>query len=239
MGKTIPILPCQSIREQVAFYESMGFETVKLYTRPNPYGVLRLNELEIHFYGSKKTIPSENPQMCYLRVDDVDKLYEKFTSGLKKNIGRIPRSGIPRISKLKDLAEDRRFIITDLGGNTIFVGTPNSQLSDEATFFRTLESKEYAKNFEILYDLIYSKEDSDVAYNMLVKFFPVNLTTMDIGEVDLAKILIVALEIHLDRAKIVDEVIKDKLQELVDGSNHESSDWKKIIRKYYEILHVE
>ncbi|MEQ2528383.1 hypothetical protein WMO40_16985 [Bacillaceae bacterium CLA-AA-H227] len=189
MGTIIPILPCQSIREQVAFYESIGFETVQVYTRPYPYAVVRLKELELHFYGSKKTIPSENPQMCYLKVDDVDKLYEKFTVDLKKNLGKIPRSGIPRISKLKDLADDRRFIITDLGGNTLIVGTPNSQLSDGATFFRTLESKEYAKNFEILYDLIYSKEDGDVANRMLVKFFPLDLTSMDIGEIDLAKIL--------------------------------------------------
>lgn len=239
MGKIIPILPCQSIKEQIAFYESMGFETVKVYTRPNPYAVVFLDDLELHFYGSKKTIPSENPQMCYLRVDDVDSFYEKFTVGLKKESGKIPRSGIPRISKLKDLADDRRFIITDVGGNTIFVGTPNSQLSDGANFFRTLESKEYAKNFEILYDLIYSKEDGDVANNMLVKFFPLDLTSMDVGELDLAKILLVGLEIHLVREKRVDEGINIKLQELMDASDRQNPDWEKIIQKYNEILHVE
>lgn len=133
-NKIKPILPCPSIKEQVAFYENLGFTTIQIYNRPNPYAVVRYGTLEMHFYGSKRTLPSENPSMCYLEVDDVNRIYEEFTSGLKKHTGKIPRSGIPRISKLKDLADDRRFMITDVGGNTLFVGTPNTELSDPAFF---------------------------------------------------------------------------------------------------------
>lgn len=236
MDKIIPILPCQSIREQVSFYEKLGFESVEVYTRPNPYAVMRYGTLEMHFYGSKKTVPSENPHMCYLRVDDVNRVYETLTTGLKQNIGKIPRSGIPRISKLKDLKDDRRFNITDVGGNTIFVGTPNAELTDDGTFFRTIESREHAKNFEILYDLIYSKEDSTVAHNMLMKFFPVNLDSLSIGELDLAKILLVALEVHLEKNKIIDKEINNKLKKLINACDKKRNDWKKIIQKYNEMM---
>lgn len=109
MNKIIPILPCQSVKDQVAFYEKLGFTSVHVSNpnRPNPYAVVIYGSLEMHFYGSKKTLPNENPQMCYLSVDDVERIYEAFTSGLKEATGRIPRSGIPRISKLKYLKEDR------------------------------------------------------------------------------------------------------------------------------------
>lgn len=138
MNKIIPILPCQSIKEQVAFYEYLGFEIIQISNRPNPYAVVRYGALEMHFYGSKRTLPNENPTMCYLVVDDVSHVYDKFTSGLKENIGKIPRSGIPRISKLKDLADDRRFVVTDLGGNTLFIGTPNAKVN-EPSFLEQLK----------------------------------------------------------------------------------------------------
>ncbi|MEG0772024.1 hypothetical protein [Clostridium sp.] len=239
MEKIIPILPCQSIKEQVIFYENLGFETNEIYTSPNPYAVMKYGDIEMHFYGSKRTIPSENPQMCYLRVDDVNSIYEKFTFTLKKNIGKVPRSGIPRISKLKDLSSDRRFNITDVGGNTLFIGTPITELSSDTRFYRTLESKEYSKDFEILYDLIYSKEDSQVAFNMLTKFFPEDLCSLKLGDLDLAKILLVGLDIHLQKNKRIDEEINHKLKELLDTCQNEDSNWEKILQNYNDIINGE
>lgn len=49
-----PILPCQSIKEQVSFYESLGFNTIQIYTRPNPYAVVSYGSLELHIYGTKR-----------------------------------------------------------------------------------------------------------------------------------------------------------------------------------------
>lgn len=114
MNRIIPIMPCQSIKEQAAFYEALGFTTLQRSTRPNPYLSMGYGELEIHFYGSKKTIPAENATMCYVKVDNVEWIYKEFTSNLKKNTGKVPRSGYPRISKLKDLTDDQRFIVTDI-----------------------------------------------------------------------------------------------------------------------------
>ncbi|GGD96491.1 hypothetical protein [Paenibacillus nasutitermitis] len=236
MFKIKPILPCPSIKDQVSFYVSLGFKTVQIYTRPNPYAVVSYGSLELHFYGTKRILPNENPQMCYIEVDDVNRVYEDFTAGLKRHFGKIPRSGIPRISKMKYLEDDRRFMMTDVGGNTFYIGTPNAV----PAFYRTIESVEYAKNFETLYDLIYSKEDSHSAFNMLEKFFPAkDLDSKNIGDLDLAKILLVALDIHLQRDKVVNQSINDKLQKLFNIHNTESPDWNKISKQYHEIFGCE
>lgn len=234
MNQIKPILPCPSIKEQVSFYESLGFQCTYTSNRPHPYAIVKFGELEIHVYGSKKTIPAENSQMCYVEVDDVHAVYETFTSGLKRNTGKIPRSGIPRISKLKDLADDRRFIITDLGGNTLFVGTPNSKV-DEPSFLRTMEHADYAKHFAILFDLMYSKEDSHSALLMLEKFFPADVAALPVNELDLAKLLLVVLDIHLHLDLTIPQGVEDKLQELLRGCDRNDARWNKIIRQYKDI----
>lgn len=232
MFKIKPILPCPSIKEQVSFYESLGFKTIQIYTRPNPYVVVDYESLELHFYGTKRILPHENPQMCYIEVDDVNRVHEAFSDGLKRHLGKIPRTGIPRISKLKHLEYDRRFIMTDVGGNTFYIGTPNAN----PVFYRTIESEDYAENFELLYDLMYSKEDSDSAYKTWEKFFPADVNSIKAGDLDLAKILLVALDIHLQRDKELNPSMNDKLQKLIDIHNTDSPDWNKISQQYYEII---
>jgi hypothetical protein len=235
MNKIIPILPCQSIKDQVAFYEYLGFKTIQVTNRPYAYAVMRYGTLDLNFYGSKGTLPNENQNMCYVVVEDVDRIYDEFTSGLKNNIGKIPRSGIPRISKVKDLASDRRFTLTDVGGNTLYVGTPNAKGSDPA-FYRTIDNVDYARNFELLYDLMYSKEDVHSAFNMLEKFFPEDLVSINVTALDLAKILLVALDILLQRNKIANQTIIDRLNELFNDCEKQNPDWKKIMQKYHDIM---
>lgn len=238
MNRIIPILPCQSIKDQIAFYEQLGFTLIKQLNPHGPYAVMRYGTIEMHFYGSKKTAPHENANMCFILVDDVEYIYEAFTSTYKQAAGKIPRSGIPRISKLKDLAEDRRFIVTDAGGNTLYIGTPNHRLN-ESDFYRSLENKEYAKNFEVLYDLTYSKEDCQTAYKMLVKFFPEDLLSIEGSPEDLAKILLTALDIYLQRDQTVHEKINAKLLELFQKHDLQSPDWSKLHHKYHDMMHVE
>lgn len=231
MEKIIPILPCLSIKEQIKFYEDLGFDIVSIYTSPNQYAVVKYNELEIHFYGDKKMIPSDNPNMCFIKIDDVDAVYEIFTSNFKQKNGKIPRSGIPRISKPRDLKEDRRFTVSDISGNTFYIGTPNAGFA----FLRTIENTDYAKNFEILYDLFYSKEDNKAAMNMLEKYFPGDITSIKLSELDMAKILLLVLDIHKRIGEKTDH-IDTKLKKLLNKSINKSDDWEKILIKYNEII---
>ncbi len=113
--KVIPIMGCPDIRIQVAFYQALGFEVLATYTSPNPYASLKWKDIELHFYGSRKIVPSKNPTMCYIRVANVDQVNEAFTAGLKRCYGKIPRTGFPKITKVRNLADDRRFTLTDTG----------------------------------------------------------------------------------------------------------------------------
>jgi hypothetical protein len=130
MSKVIPILPCVNVNEQCAFYESIGFETIAKYTTPNAYAVLNYKDITLHFWGSKKHEPAANASMIFVEVDDVNEFNTVFSENIKKACGKIPRSGMPRITKVRELKEDRRFTLCDPAGNTLYFGTPtNGKLS--------------------------------------------------------------------------------------------------------------
>jgi len=231
MNRIIPILPCLSVREQVAFYEQLGFETVELITRPYPYAVVRYDTLEIHFYVNKKMDPGTQASMCYVATDDVDQIYAAMTSNVKITTGKIPRTGRPRISKLKDLSQDRRFIITDVCGNTLFVGTPNTEHS-LGGFYRTLDNPQYAAHFKTLYDLTYSKEDYDSASKMLEKFFPSDLHSIQTDALDLAKILLVAIDLHTEQNGEAPQDMHEKIRSLMHANDVTQAPWQYIAQRY-------
>ena len=225
--KAIPIMPCPDIRAQVTFYKELGFEVLGLYTSPNPYAALKWNNIELHFYGSRKIIASQNSTMCYLAVMNVDEVNRGFTDALKKYYGKIPRTGFPRITKVRDLTADRRFTLTDPGGNTLFIGEANSTEKD--SFFRTLANKEYAKMFAALYDVLYSKEDPKLAESMLPKYSGMEANLQGL---DKAKYLLVLADIqkHLGE-KIKDDALKMLIEEQKEGTG----DWQKIRKRHLEI----
>lgn len=173
-----------------------------------------------------------------MQVEDVDHVYETFTSSYKQAHGKISRSGIPRISKLKDLAQDRRFVLTDVSGNTFYIGTPYLG-TGKSVFYRSLESVEYAGHFEKVYDLMYSKEVPAIASNMFVKFFPEDLTSIPVSPIDLAKILLVALDIHFHRNQLISPSIRDQLHKLFNACDLQSPDWQKLHQRYQDIVDVE
>lgn len=221
MEKIIPILPCPDIKVQIDFYKGLGFDLVKQYTAPNAYAVMKYRDIELHFYGTRKMIPNENATMCAIQVDEIDDLCEKFSSGLKDHLGKIPRTGIPRITKVRDLKEDRRFTLTDTGGNTFYICTPNKDEDEPA--LRTLCNKNHAKNFATLYDLVYSKEDLGVALNMLPKLLVIKDSLDDL---DKAKLLLVALEIKREPELL------SELNELIDRNKNSDDLWKKIEHRH-------
>lgn len=224
----IPILPCPDIRTQVAFYKQLGFEVLGIYTSPNPYASLRFGKVELHFYGNRKIIPTQNSSMCFLRVEDVDLVYDRFASSLKAHTGKVPRSGLPRITKVRDLSMDRRFTLTDTGGNTFFIGTPVK--AKTKSFFRTLQNEEFATKFGALYDVVYSKEDCSMAEKMLPKY---KLAKEVLQGLDKVKFLLVELEIQRNLGKPVDD---KELKALLDVHTETDEDWEKVRKRYFAIL---
>lgn len=230
LTKVIPILPCPDIRIQTEFYQKLGFTVREVYKSPSPYAVVEYEsiELELHFWGSKKNNPAENPSMCYIQVSDVDALNNLFISALKRYEKKIPRSGIPRISKVRDLKNERRFTLTDAGGNTLFIGTPAKEGKDIC--LRTIQNKEHSENFAILYDLLYSKEDANVAANMLPRLLAIKDTLCDL---DKAKLLLIELDIKLQLNQIVsgDTEITALMKQYQDDTS-----WDCIRQRYNQIL---
>lgn len=220
---------CPDIRAQVEFYKALGFAVLNIYTSPNPYATLKWKTIDIHFYGSRKVDPSKNPTMCYIMVTDVDEVNQTFTNGLKRYYGKIPRAGFPKITKVRNLVDDRRFTLTDPGGNTLFIG---SKATEEDRFFRKLDNQENAKIFTVLYDVLYSKEDPKLAESMLPKYAAIGSSLLGL---DKAKYLLLLADIKKQLGRQIDD---SELKQLIHA--HENNEgWENIRRKHMEILKQE
>lgn len=115
---TIPQLPCIAIEETIAFWEMMGYTTTYKMTRPYQYGIVERGGYELHFGKVKGMNAASNLYSgCLVMVSDVENVYKEFTQRFKQNLGRVPHSGIPRISRMKP--GTARFTLTDVSGNSI------------------------------------------------------------------------------------------------------------------------
>ena len=50
---TIPALPCGSINETLKFYVALGFEITYQQSRPNTYGCVKYEDIDLHFFTMK------------------------------------------------------------------------------------------------------------------------------------------------------------------------------------------
>ena len=223
MKKLIPVLPCSDKAAQIAFYKHLGFELVGEHERS--YIVVKRAEIELHFYGTKQVAPEHNSSMCLIQTDDVDALHHAFESGLMAGTGRVPRTGFPKITMVRDLKDDRRFTLTDPSGNTFYVLTPKT--AGDGTFFRDLSEEQHRKAFAALYDLVYSKEDMHIAGNLLPKLLAVKKGLCDL---DRAKLCLVEMEMCTKQQRHYQD---DEIMALIK-SNHGSADWEKVMRQYKE-----
>ncbi|NEY34542.1 VOC family protein [Streptomyces sp. PRKS01-65] len=142
--KTVPMLPCRTIRSVLDFYAVLGFEVTFQQKSPNPYAVVERGGIQLHFFGMKGYEPAESYSTCYIQTDDVDGLHDAFRTRLKAAYGRVPTRGLPRIGPLKDTSYGvRQFLVTDPGGNCLRIGQQTSQdqhhrRAPEETFSRAL-----------------------------------------------------------------------------------------------------
>lgn len=162
MSLTIPILPCRSIDEQLGFYQALGFEITYRQAKPNLYACVRHRIAELHFFVLKQLDPANSYSMCYVHVPDVDAVHKEFCENLKKEYGKIPAKGFPRISKPNDLTEDRRFNLTDPAGNRLLIGTKHPSIRDIVK-----DTSKFATAFEASYRMMYAKDEPAGAAKVL------------------------------------------------------------------------
>jgi catechol 2,3-dioxygenase-like lactoylglutathione lyase family enzyme len=115
---TIPILPCRDLDEAITFYEALGFERTFRQTRPNPYAVVALEDIQIHLFGLDDFDPQQSTGNVIVAVPDPDGLYEDFAAGLRAAYGKLPSAGIPSVLRpRKKFGTVRGFSVVDPGGN--------------------------------------------------------------------------------------------------------------------------
>jgi len=112
----------------------------------------------------------------------------------------------------------------------LFVGTP---ITDN--FLRTIKSKDFSAHFKVLYDVVYSKVDLASAEKMLQKFFPEDLLDMELEDVDLGKVILVAWDILRQLERPESSILEDKLQGWFMEFGGKGS-WKKLKERYEELL---
>lgn len=116
-GLAIPTLPSRNLDETVAFYGVFGFESVFRTPEPGGYVILRLGGLELHFFHWPELNPGATYSGCYLRVSDVDAMYEQFAAA------RLPARGVPSLGGIeKKFYRMREFRLVDPSGNLVRVG---------------------------------------------------------------------------------------------------------------------
>ena len=116
--RTYPCLPCAEIDGSIAFYESLGFTKTYRQVRPNPYAVVAREDLQIHLFGIDGFEPADSYGTVIVAVPDPDGLYRDFAAALRKTYGKLPVTGIPRITRpRKKYGTVRGFSVVDPGGN--------------------------------------------------------------------------------------------------------------------------
>jgi catechol 2,3-dioxygenase-like lactoylglutathione lyase family enzyme len=112
----IPILPSRSLPATLAFYARLGFDG-EILGAADDYAILTRGALELHFFMHATLNPAESWAGCYLRVADVDSLYQAFAAA------GLPRQGIPRMDLLANKPWGmREFAVVDDDGNLLRVG---------------------------------------------------------------------------------------------------------------------
>ncbi len=114
---TIPVLPCASLPETLAFYKTLGFEVTHEQSTPNVYGAIRRGEINLHFMGIRGLNPAEAYSVCLVMVPEVESLHRTFAGGLREAYGKVPLAGLPRISRMKP--GQSRFTVVDVAGNSV------------------------------------------------------------------------------------------------------------------------
>ncbi|MEU5879371.1 VOC family protein [Spirillospora sp. NPDC047279] len=116
----IPCLPCRQLDDVLPFYEALGFEMTYRQERPNPYASVRRGGIELHFFGVPEFDPEQSMGNVIVIVPDTEELHAAFAAGLRRAFGKLPVSGIPRMTRPRRIQGTAGgFMVVDPGGNWV------------------------------------------------------------------------------------------------------------------------
>ncbi len=120
----VPMLPCGDVGAMAEFWVSLGLEVTYRQQRPNPYLALGRGRIDLHYYGMPDWDPELSHSTCAIAVPDTEPLFEAFAAGLRARYGRLPMTGLPRITRPRRRANNAGlsgFSLVDPAGNWVRV----------------------------------------------------------------------------------------------------------------------
>jgi predicted enzyme related to lactoylglutathione lyase len=162
---TIPVLKYIDVDATLTFWETLGFKITFRQDRPYKYAVIEHKGCQLHFYYNKNVDISTPANGCLIIVSDAKDVYQEFSSLLKNKTGRVPSSGLPRISRMKPM--QTRFTITDPSGNAVILIQNGGK--DKADYEGGDQSNlsDFGKSIALAVRLRDFKEDFPAAAKML------------------------------------------------------------------------
>jgi len=118
----IPMLPCADIDEVGDFLSALGFTVTYRQTRPNPFVALEGHGFPIQYYGLEGHVAEQSHSTCGVLVADTEAMFETLAAGLRARYGKLPVSGLPRITRprpRKNVGGVSGFSLIDPAGNWI------------------------------------------------------------------------------------------------------------------------
>lgn len=108
----------------------LGYTITYKQTRPYQYGVVERGGSALHFGYIKGMDKYTNFYTgCLVSVADAATVYNEFADRFKQHTGKVPHTGIPRISRMKPGAT--RFTLTDASGNSVIFVSNGGQDQDD------------------------------------------------------------------------------------------------------------
>ncbi|GAB2459258.1 catechol 2,3-dioxygenase-like lactoylglutathione lyase family enzyme [Conyzicola lurida] len=139
----VPLLPCRSLDESLAFYTLLGFEQTYRQDRPNPLAALTRGGLELQLFEIPGFVPEDSYGSILIMTSDTESLFEEFAAGLRSGLGKLPIAGIPRITRpRRKQGTAGGFSLVDPGGNwlRVFRRGESEQHETDRGLPRVLES---------------------------------------------------------------------------------------------------
>ena len=127
----VPVLACPDLDDIVDFYAALGFEVTFRQQRPNPYVCLKRGALDLHFFGLAQLDPEASLGNVLVLVPDAGVLFDEFAAGLRARYGRLPTTGMPRITRpRRKQGIPGGFSVVDPGGNWLRVSSTGEQAQE-------------------------------------------------------------------------------------------------------------
>jgi len=176
----------RDLDQAITFYEALGFTRTSRQLKPNPYAVVRREEIQIHLFGMPNFNPADSYGSVIIVVPDPDALYQAFAAGLRAAYKKLPTVGIPRILRpRKKFGTVRGFSVVDVGGNWLRISKLGDAHGDEAKALKTLENGlkrfpdapvlDYARALLYRAELAVRLHDQDLAQSSLSRVLALEL----------------------------------------------------------------